>query len=208
MNKKCGLLLIVLLMVPGCWPRKRSSSKYESKNHDTMTHVDIPVADESVKSFFDEDLTEFMPVDDSSYAQNGRDAVNEYAWVENTETQAEGFKAIYFDFDKYTIKQTQEENLAYDVNTAKQLLANNPTQKLQAEGHASSDKGSKHYNLVLSENRARTVADSMIQAGVAPENIQVVGRGIAIPAIIDGKIVSGGIEQQWPNRRVELRVIS
>jgi len=72
------LLLSLLVSVPACGPRKNKSAKPVSKNQ-MATEVDIPVAQDDVRSCFDEDLGEFALVDSSSELAN-----EEYAWLDES----------------------------------------------------------------------------------------------------------------------------
>ena len=75
------------------------------------------------------------------------------------------------------------------------------------EGHT--DKfGTPHYNDVLSTNRAKSVERELVQRGIGTEKIKIVGRGQEMPAMINGKEVSGSRQEQWPNRRVEIHLIN
>ena len=219
MLKKGSLLLITLVAIPGCGGgRQKTVIHHDAPLHDTKTHVDIPVAGEQIKSFFDEDLGEFALVDDATDSAQELDspaAMNEYAWVEEEGKNASNFKVVYFDFDKYTIKNTQEENVTYDVSTVKQVIseqlaagAAHPEVKVVVEGHACHSGGSAIYNLALSEKRAKVVSDRLVACGVPREFVKIVGRGQEVPAIVNGKVATGSREQQWPNRRVELRILA
>lgn len=217
MKKTALPLLILVLLVPGCGLRKKSHKEQGKPNGDTMTQVDIPVAAaDQVKSYFDEDLKEFALADEESFAAlNSPETINEYAWVEEDAKKANDFKNVYFDFDRHGIKKTQEQNVAYDVETVKkivneQLVAGNahPTIKVIVEGHACHSAGSALYNLALSEKRAKIVSDRLVASGVPREFVKIVGRGQEVPAVINGKVVSGNREEQWLNRRAELRVLA
>ncbi len=55
MNKQFLVALSVLALMPGCFSRQKNAEKRVNKN-DVITDVDIPVAEDSVKNFFDEDM--------------------------------------------------------------------------------------------------------------------------------------------------------
>ena len=75
------------------------------------------------------------------------------------------------------------------------------------EGHSCHSAGSAVYNLALSEKRAKALADRLVAGGVPSQNIKVVGRGQEVPAVVEGKAVTGDRKEQAPNRRDEVRVI-
>ena len=61
-----------------------------------------------------------------------------------------------------------------------QLLANNPSLKILIEGHTD-DVGQEEDNLLLSENRARSVYDFLIAKGINPERLSYQGFGETRP---------------------------
>ena len=81
-----------------------------------------------------------------------------------------------------------------------ELIKRNPKAKFSIEGHTDS-KGPPEYNLKLSTSRAEAVKDWLVaNMGLNPAQIQTKGYGstrLIAPA-------SGTIEQQAPNRRVEI----
>lgn len=203
-------MLILLLALPACVGKKKQASKCSSRNDDAMmAHVGIPVAGDSIKSFFDQDLEEYALADEAAaVGLESPETINEYAWVEEDSRSSGNFKTVYFNFNDYAIKNTQEDNVKYDVVAAKKTLTQPEEAALVVEGHACHSAGSSIYNLTLSEKRAKVVADRLVSEGVPADHVKVVGRGQEVPAVINGKTVTGGREEQWPNRRVEVRVIA
>jgi len=82
------------------------------------------------------------------------------------------------------------------------LLKRFPKGVITIEGHTDSFGGAD-YNFGLSERRAQSVKNWVVsEMGIAPDRILTVGRGISkliVPA-------TGSIEQQAPNRRVEISI--
>lgn len=101
---------------------------------------------------------------------------------------------LNFDFDKWNIKEEAQEILE---NLAKVIIENNCEVKIV--GHTDS-KGSEKYNLALSEKRANSVKEKLIELGVNEEKIiSVEGRGKLEP------IYSNETEEgRYRNRRVEI----
>lgn len=103
---------------------------------------------------------------------------------------------IHFDFDKYNIKKLVvpviDQHVAY--------LQQNQTLPVIVEGHTDY-MGSDAYNQVLSERRATSVRDYLIQKGIASARIQIKGYGESRP-IADNKTPEG----RTLNRRAELGV--
>ncbi len=80
------------------------------------------------------------------------------------------------------------------------LTSRKDLQSVQVIGHTDS-RGSEQYNQVLSEKRARAVAQFLVSQGVPGAIIQVSGKGETAPVADNG--TAQGREQ---NRRVELNV--
>ncbi len=229
-------LSLGLLCLAGCGDSRKKIKpivNHKDEIHDDVDNkvatVDIPVSEaygkeDSVQSFFDDDIGEFAELDDSQNETKVDDELqvasqdlvvpqeytDEFAWVEDDDLNRD-FDVVYFDFDKSEIKNDQEEvvaknveHLADEINTAREQ-GKNPL--VVVEGHSCSITRSKVYNFAKAETRAKVLADKLIEAGIPQENIKVVGRGDEYPAIVDGKQVGGTKEEQWPNRRAEVHLI-
>jgi outer membrane protein OmpA-like peptidoglycan-associated protein len=223
MKKGCVLLLVMLLSVAGCGRKKKATDKTITAEKGAA--VSLPVGQDSKELVFDDDIAEFALVDDT--VQPGKpagttvakadvksaeeDAADEFSWIDDEERQ--NIKTVYFDFDKYAIRQDQEESVVADVKAVKTALsvAEKDGKRARAivEGHACHSAGSAAYNLALSEKRAKVLQDRLVQSGIPGNSIKVVGRGQECPAVgKDGKPVTGTREQQWPNRRDEINIIN
>lgn len=69
---------------------------------------------------------------------------------------------------------------------------------LEVQGHTD-DKGTDEFNMKLSQKRAQTVVDYLVQHGVQSERLRAVGFGRSMP-LVDNKTEKGRAK----NRRVEL----
>ncbi len=103
---------------------------------------------------------------------------------------------VLFGFNKYNLKPEAREKLA----KVSGILLAYPGLKLQVEGYTDSI-GSDEYNQKLSEERADTVRDYLVNQSVQPNNITAEGYGKTHP-IADNSTASGRAE----NRRVQLVV--
>jgi outer membrane protein OmpA-like peptidoglycan-associated protein len=103
---------------------------------------------------------------------------------------------VLFDFNKYTLKPEAREKLA----KVSGILLAYPNLKLQVEGYTDSI-GSDEYNQKLSEERADSVRDFLVQQSVADAAITAQGYGKTHP-IADNSTNSGRAQ----NRRVQLVV--
>lgn len=170
--------------------------EYETENLDGLfdNEVDIIASNQQVNKELaqNKDNTEFDVIDD---------AANDHV-----------LKKIYFDFDKHTVDAKEKEVAVYDAIQVKQLLEDahekGENVLVTIAGHACHSAGDVEYNLIKSQNRADAVATIFKELGVPAENIKVVGHGKEFPAIIDGKKVTGSRTEQWPNRRVEVHIVT
>lgn len=114
--------------------------------------------------------------------------------VEVTEDRIEIHEKIQFDFDKATIKPESHDLL----NEVAQVIKDNPhIHELSIEGHTSSE-GSDKYNQDLSERRAASVRQYLVEHGIPEEKLTSKGWGEAKP-IADNETAAG----KEKNRRVE-----
>ncbi len=107
-------------------------------------------------------------------------------------------RIIYFDYNRSTIRPEYMVLL----NTHAKLLAKNPNLKVRLEGHAD-ERGSREYNVALSEDRARSVKRLMGTQGARNSQMTILGYGEELP------LVSGHNERSWQkNRRVEIKYLN
>ena len=103
-------------------------------------------------------------------------------------------RIIYFDYNQSGIKPQYRRVL--DAHGS--LLADFPQLKVRLEGHAD-ERGSREYNVALSERRAYSVRDYLRIKGVNTGQTDIVGYGEEVPATF------GHGESSWSkNRRVEI----
>lgn len=107
-------------------------------------------------------------------------------------------KNIFFEFDKSNILQQSYNELQKLI----EILNNHPDMKIEIGGHTDS-KGTKEYNQRLSENRAKSVVNYLINNGINEKRLKYKGYGESTP-IDDNNTESGRIN----NRRVEFKILS
>ena len=90
------------------------------------------------------------------------------------------FGDTHFDYNKATLSESAKTMLDKDV----QGLKENPLMKVRMAGYTSAE-GSEEINQKLSEQRANTVRDYLIEKGIAPERITVIGYGRTRPALYE-----------------------
>jgi OmpA-OmpF porin, OOP family len=106
-------------------------------------------------------------------------------------------KNIQFEFDSYTLLKSSHKELDQVVD----YLLNNLNLNARLSGHTDF-LGSEDYNIALSQNRARSVADYLISKGVKQDRINSFGFGKARPITLEKTDEARSI-----NRRVEIRFV-
>ena len=108
-----------------------------------------------------------------------------------------GSDTLKFDFDKATLRPENREILSRIAG----VLLTSAGYRVQIYGHTD-DIGTTEYNQELSERRAATVREYLIEAGIDPEIIATKGFGKSNP-IVPGT----SNEARSMNRRVEIGII-
>ena len=112
-------------------------------------------------------------------------------------------KNIFFDFNKATLKPEPEVELDRLFN----LLQENPSLIVEIAGHTD-NKGSKRYNQLLSEARAKSVVTYLVDKGIDAERLSARGYGeerpIAANELPNGK---DNPEGRQLNRRTEFEIL-
>ena len=104
---------------------------------------------------------------------------------------------VFFDIDKSTLRNESEAEL----NHLLEILQNNKNIKIQISGHTDSD-GNEDHNLALSEARAHTVADYLINKGIESSRLTYKGYGETKPYA-----PNDSPENKQLNRRTEIEII-
>ncbi len=102
-------------------------------------------------------------------------------------------KNITFDFSKYTLKSSS----FIELDKVVLLLKNNPSYKILILGHTD-NIGNKSSNILLSQNRAKTVKEYLVSKGINETRINFEGKGSAEPVSTNSTD-----EGRAKNRRVE-----
>jgi peptidoglycan-associated lipoprotein len=79
---------------------------------------------------------------------------------------------VFFDFDKYDIRADQQGSMQSDIS----FLQQHPNIKFLIEGHCD-ERGSTEYNLALGDNRASSVKNALVQAGISADRISIKSYG-------------------------------
>lgn len=103
-------------------------------------------------------------------------------------------RVIYFEYDSSTVRQ----DFRSAIEEHARYLAENPGATMILEGHAD-ERGSREYNLALSEQRALAVRRQLVLLGATAEQIRTVSYGEERPASDGHDEYDYGL-----NRRVEI----
>ncbi|MDZ4715383.1 MAG: OmpA family protein [Cytophagales bacterium] len=97
----------------------------------------------------------------------------------------------------------QLSDISYtELKRVVQLMKENPTLKVEVAAHTD-DVGSETYNQVLSQNRAKSVAEFLTENKINPDRFVAKGYGEA-----QKKVANDSEANRAMNRRVELRILS
>ena len=90
---------------------------------------------------------------------------------------------IFYDFDKATLRDESKQAL----DEMATILKENPNVCIEMASHT--DRwGSDEYNMDLSNRRAQSVVDYLIEAGISPDRLRPQGYGETKPKIVTKKI--------------------
>lgn len=110
---------------------------------------------------------------------------------------------VFFDFDKYTLRPESFVELDRVVG----FLNEYPNIEIEMSAHTDS-KGSDEYNMVLSDNRARSVREYILSKGIAATRIISQGYGETKPVADNNKDDgTDNPEGRQLNRRVEFKIL-
>ncbi|HET6246037.1 MAG: OmpA family protein [Bacteroidetes bacterium] len=107
-------------------------------------------------------------------------------------------KNIFFDFGKFTLRPESTNELERLIK----LLNDVPTLKIEISGHTD-NRGSAEMNQKLSENRAKTVVEYLINKGIPTSRLEFKGYGLTEPVATNETD-----EGRQENRRTEFKILS
>ncbi len=107
-------------------------------------------------------------------------------------------KNIFYEFDSYILKEESK----IELNKLIQFLNLHSSVKIEISGHTDSI-GTEEYNKMLSEQRARSVAEYLTNASVSSDRIKYIGYGFSRP-LATNKSEKGRAQ----NRRTEVVIIA
>jgi len=113
------------------------------------------------------------------------------------------FEDIHFDFDKATLKPEAQVILKRNI----QLLKDNPNAKVRIAGYTSAS-GTDAYNQALSERRAASVEQYLINEGIiTPSRLTTIGYGETDPAMYEAAPKEIYSKEAKANMRVLFEIV-
>jgi outer membrane protein OmpA-like peptidoglycan-associated protein len=110
----------------------------------------------------------------------------------------EPLKNVFFDTDKFDLRPQSKAEL----DKLASFLKTNKLLKIQLRGHTD-DVGDKKKNLLLSQNRAKSVYEYLVNNGVEKERLSYHGFGDSMPIVKNDTP-----EHRQQNRRTEYKITS
>lgn len=116
-------------------------------------------------------------------------------------------KNIFFDYNKYSLRPESKNELERLTN----LMNENPTLVIEISGHTDT-RGNDDYNQKLSENRARSVVNYLIENGVSKDRLVYKGYGEEQTLVSDAEIAKmknskSKEDAHQMNRRTEFKIL-
>lgn len=110
----------------------------------------------------------------------------------------EYLKTVYFDFDKYFIRDDMKPNLQRNAD----WMLKFPSVIVSVEGHCD-ERGTIEYNMALGERRAKAARDYLVSLGVPSIRLQTISYGKSKPLVKD----AAAEDEHANNRRAEFVII-
>lgn len=178
LDRIMALLLVALLAACSSQPTEDTSAEDNTAATTTESETAPVAPSEPVKA-----QTSSIPLTADNFANHP----SNYDGTTDT-------KVIFFTFDNSAVPAAAFETLRAHAN----YLKGNSSAKVRLEGHAD-ERGTREYNVALSERRAQSVEKFLRVQGVSAAQIEVVSYGEEKPSAY------GHDEMSWAkNRRVVL----
>ena len=149
---------------------------------------------------------DFLMVSATDLQNNDSEIINLMAMsIDYVPTEAFTISDVYYSFNDYQL--TEEAKLSISKKLLP-FLNNNKNITIEIASHTDS-KGDDDYNFELSQKRAQSVVDFLVNNGIEPSRLKAKGFGESMPIasnlLPDGSDNENGRSQ---NRRTEFRIIS
>lgn len=192
-NYKILLTILISLALVACADDDTPSPQSETGTKIPSGGQDSKVSTEGY-DLFDANGNPILPGSKYGYPVYDRNGNILYATAFDDPNNPLSSSVIYFDLDSATVR---DRDLAVLNAHAKYLIAN-PSARARLEGHAD-ERGSREYNVALSENRAQSVRRLMTFQGMDAKRTKIISYGEEKPVEFCQS------ERCWQqNRRVEI----
>jgi peptidoglycan-associated lipoprotein len=138
--------------------------------------------------------------------------VKEYLLKEVVTNEDYPMPLVQYVFDAADLVVNAETNSKDSLDYLVDLLERNPTFVISLEAHTDT-RGGDQYNEELSQRRAETCVNYLVESGIDRQRLQPLGRGESIPLISDAEIAALATEDEREaahqmNRRTVFRITS
>jgi peptidoglycan-associated lipoprotein len=180
-------VVTALLVFSGCSTKEPAvdtrDTKHVQKNEAPATQEVQAVSTETVSS------EDSMVQDSETSVDNGKMSI--------ADIEAK-LPSVYFDFDKYNIKQSMQERVDNVAQVGKSVAKN---LNLKLEGNCD-EWGSDEYNFALGLKRANAVKKVLVSDGIDASRISMISYGESNP------VCTEKTKECWAkNRRVDFKVL-
>lgn len=128
-----------------------------------------------------------------SLSETDLNAIRDKRFAGGSLPAAEGegfFRDVHFDYDSARITDQAQQEIDYNV----EVLKSNSDVNLQIEGHCD-ERGTAEYNLALGSQRAKTVKEALVAAGISSSRLSTISYGSEVP------LDPGHDESAWAKNR-------
>lgn len=194
-NYKILLTILVSLALVACaGDDKNSGPRTDTGVKTPVGGDDNKVITEGYNGMYRSDGTPIRQGEQYGYPVFDKDGNILYATAFDDPNNPLSSSVIYFDLDSATVR---DRDMAV-LNAHAKYLTSNPGARARLEGHAD-ERGSREYNVALSENRAQSVRRLMTFQGMNAARTKIVSYGEEKPVEFCQS------ERCWSqNRRVEI----
>ena len=175
-------------------------SEFALSDDEMELNLDLSPSPTMEISLEDEDVISDMSLD---FSENDID--NELLALDDDGFENEyEFNTLHFELNYFGLKGGQDDLLAENIDAAKSAVQEG--KEIIIQGHGC-QLGEATYNLALSEKRALTVKNILIEQGVPEEKVRIIGMGQEVPIVwSDNEDKQSLIDELSENRRAEILV--